>query len=548
MHTNIIIASFLISIFSSFGYKSINVLSSGESETNHSWIVTLADNQGEEEVSIYTDRLEFADITAVAEVIYKRKNIALLTLSGLKEKKYEVQFLNRMIQDGIILDYKENLEVKYRSTNPNDPQFINQWNMAKIDMPLAWDITTGGLTAAGDTIVIAILDSGFDVSHQDLKGNIWLNHEEIPNDGIDNDNNGYIDDYAGLNTKDNNDIHPISEHGNGVAGIIGGIGDNNTSIAGMNWNIKMMFISGITTEANIIECYAYVLDSRENYNFSGGEQGAFVVSTNLSAGIDFALAEDHPIWCRIYDDLGKVGVLNCGATANLDIDVDDRGDMPTTCKSDYLIAVTGTDQDDNRYFNAGYGLTSVDIAAPGSELLTTGVANGTQDFPGNSAATPHIAGMVGLIYANACEEYLELLKSNPETKLIELKQVILNSSDMAPDLDGITVSGRRLNAFGVLKGTAKLCGVGAGEEISIVKIQPNPSDGEIDIFFEVANNEPHELHIIDMMGRLVYREILERPLFSSKQVNFKTNGLSAGIYYATIRKDKEVASQKFLVL
>ena len=86
---------------------------------------------------------------------------------------------------------------------PNDSLFSQQWNMKKINAPSVWDATTGGLTACGDTIVVAVLDVGFDISHPDLKANIWRNRAEIPNNGIDDDKNGYVDDYGGFNIKTN---------------------------------------------------------------------------------------------------------------------------------------------------------------------------------------------------------------------------------------------------------------------------------------------------------------------------------------------------------
>src|SRR5690606_1454004 len=111
------------------------------------------------------------------------------------------------------------------------------------------------------------------------------NHGEIPGDGIDNDQNGYTDDYLGLNVQTDNDQHASDVHGTAVAGIIGAQGGNQKGVCGINWNVKLLLISGIERESDIIEGYQYATALRNTYRNSGGTQGAFVVATSLSAGI-----------------------------------------------------------------------------------------------------------------------------------------------------------------------------------------------------------------------------------------------------------------------
>ncbi|MBP8754784.1 MAG: S8 family serine peptidase, partial [Chitinophagales bacterium] len=214
-----------------------------------------------------------------------------------------------------------------RSTIPNDLSFPLQWNFyndgttggiadADIDADEAWDITTGGLTALGDSIVIAVIDDGFDINHLDL--NFWKNYNEIPSNGIDDDGNGYIDDFNGWNVLTETDVLDEYLHGTHVSGIAGAKGNNGFGVTGVNWDVKIMAVSiGLAVyESNALEAYAYVFDQRKLYDETNGEKGAFVVVTNSSFGIDYQLPEDYPIWCAMYDSLGRLGILNAAATIN----------------------------------------------------------------------------------------------------------------------------------------------------------------------------------------------------------------------------------------
>ena len=263
-----------------------------------------------------------------------------------------------------------------RSTTPNDVEFPNQWQYinteqsggsqgADIDVDLAWDVTTGGLTANGDTIVVAVLDDGIDLNHSDFENNLWVNHAEIPNNGIDDDENGYIDDYRGWNSNQDNDNIAGGGHGTPVAGIVGAKGNNGTGVAGVNWNVKVMVVKNDfnTSEAGVLAAYSYPLAMRQQYNESNGTRGAFVVSTNASWGVDFGRPEDAPIWCSYYDTLGTYGILNCGATINGNVNVDEEGDLPTACSSDFMISVTNMNHFDNKVQGAGYGLETIDLGA-----------------------------------------------------------------------------------------------------------------------------------------------------------------------------------------
>ncbi len=355
--------------------------------------------------------------------------------------------------------------ISYRNT-PNDPLFTSQWQYiginggtdgVDIDADLAWDVTTGGITVHGDTIVVCIIDGGIDLNHEDLSDNLWVNRFEIPNDGIDNDGNGYIDDVRGWDTADNSDDVNNGTHGTKVAGIVGAVGNNEIGVAGVNWDVKMMIVRGGGDEANALSAYAYPYVMRKMYNETNGAKGAFVVATNASWGVDKGKAEDAPLWCSFYDSLGMVGILNCGATVNQNFDVDVVGDLPTQCTSDYLIAVTNMNKSDNKVLDAGYGTTSIDIGAFGEGTFTVAPNNKYGTFGGTSGATPHVAGAIALLYAAPCVDFMDLVKAHPDSAALAMRSFILDGVDHNTSLEGITTTEGRLNVNNSMQLLLNVC-------------------------------------------------------------------------------------------
>ena len=345
---------------------------------------------------------------------------------------------------------------------PNDPEIGEQWHHvndgsnggtedADIDSDEAWELTTGGLTATGDTIVVCVIEGG-NFNHQDLAGNRWINHQEIPDNGIDDDDNGYIDDYEGWNVA-NDDDSGVDEggHGTSVMGMIGGVGDNNTGGAGANWDVKLMSVAGenIFDEASVVEAYTYPLVMRERYNETEGDSGAFVVATNASWGIDNGNPDDVPIWCAFYDTLGTRGILNCGATANNNVDIDEVGDIPTACPSPYMVSVTATDNQDVRTFSA-YGITQVDVGAPGDNIYTTQGNSGYGTTSGTSFASPLTAGVIGLLYSAPCESFIQQVKANPQAGADIVLEALYSGVDPIDNLSDEVVTGGRINAYNSL--------------------------------------------------------------------------------------------------
>lgn len=384
--------------------------------------------------------------------------------TAVNEKLACKLLLNQLKALPMVKMAQENHIISQRNTVPNDPNYVSQWQYnntgqnggtvgVDLDAELAWDVTTGGITPNGDTIVIAIIDAGFQLNHPDLADNLWLNSSEIPDNGVDDDNNGYVDDYYGWNPANNSDNIGVHSHGTAVAGIIGAKGNNGLGVAGVNWNVKMMLLSyGDGNEADVVASYLYILKARKLYNATNGAQGAYVVATNSSFGLDNTFASAAPIWCAMYDSLGVAGIISAGATTNSNKNVDVTGDVPTTCPSPYLIAVTNIKSNDEKEFQAGYGVEHIDIGAFGSGVYTTTSNSNYSAFGGTSGATPHVAGAVGLLYAAPSPILANLSYSDPAYATILVKQLLIEGSEDNTSLENITSSGKRLNLNGVLQG------------------------------------------------------------------------------------------------
>ncbi len=403
--------------------------------------------------------------------------------------------LNMVRYDEAVIAVQFNHYVTLRSILPNDPRFSEQWGLhntgqsggtpdADIDAPEAWDLTTGGATAQGDEIVIAVIDGGADLNHQDL--NFWKNIHEIPGNGIDDDNNGYIDDYDGWNAYNHTGNIPSSSHGTHVSGIAGAKGNNGLGVSGVNWNVKIMPIAGSSgTESIVVEAYGYALELRARYNETNGEYGAFVVVTNSSFGVDYGNPANFPIWCSMYDAMGAEGILSCAATINAHVNVDIVGDVPTGCPSDYLISVTNTTRTDQKNSNAGYGEISIDLGAPGTSILSTLPNNQYGNSSGTSMASPHVAGVVALMFAHANSQLIQEYKNDPAAVALLFKQWLLAGVDPIPALQGITVTGGRLNAHGALQS------IGSGVEFQFVnRIQGTTNYGSLVVDNDLNNPVP----------------------------------------------------------
>jgi len=428
----------------------------------------------------------------------------------LKDSRFtnkELTLINSLNSLSSVQAAQLNYLVKPRLT-PNDAQYSQQWALhntgqsagtvdADVDAPEAWDITTGGVTAAGDTIVVAVVDGGVQLTHPDLQANIWRNYAEIPGNSIDDDGNGYIDDVNGWNAYNNTGNLPVDQHGTHVAGIIGAKGNNAVGVSGINWNVKIMNIAGSSgNTATVITAYSYALQQRRIYNATSGEQGAFVVAVNSSFGVDLGLPASFPIWCAFYDTMGAAGILNVGATANANTNVDIQGDIPTACPSNHLVSVTNSTRNDTKNGGAAYGLTTIDLAAPGTSIYNTVTGSNYSNLTGTSMATPMVAGIIGLMYAYPCANIGSLMHQDPSAFALLVKEALLNGTDAKPAFATNTVSGGRANARGALDSLAVLCATPL--PLALTKFDAQRS--HCDIAFHWQLGEPAKIASFTLQG------------------------------------------------
>ncbi|MBB1291460.1 MULTISPECIES: S8 family serine peptidase [Pseudoalteromonas] len=360
-------------------------------------------------------------------------------LSG-RLAKFEVTGMStkqaiKLLQTHAAVEY---VEPDYRvsiATAPNDPDFSKLWGLhnegqsggtadADIDALEAWSITTGG-----KDVVVGVIDTGVDHSHSDLTANMWINPNEIAGDGIDNDGNGYIDDVHGINAITNvGDPMDDQGHGTHVSGTIGAAGNNNNGVVGVNHEAaivgcKFLDASGSGSTSDAIKCIDYMVSLKN--------AGVNVrVLNNSWGGGGFSQALADAITASEQAD-----ILFVAAAGNDAVDNDQNPHYPSNYEHESVLSVASTDRNDNMSDFSQWGLTSVDLGAPGSAILSTVPGNGYATYSGTSMATPHVAGVAALV-----------LSLNPDLSTSELKQLLMDSGDDNAQLAGKTVSGKRLNA------------------------------------------------------------------------------------------------------
>jgi hypothetical protein len=465
--------------------------------------------------------------------------------------RYDTAFMSGEVALALVRRHKAvlaaqfNRELQWRHS-PNDPEYDRQWSLPRIQAPQVWQYTTGGRTARGDEIVVAVLDGGFDLRHEDFRDNLWFNPGERPGDGIDNDGNGYIDDVNGWNFVENKPEHRVDQHGQSVAGIIGAKGNNGIGVTGLNWRVQIMPLS-VRFVDQIIAAYAYVIDQRSRYNKTDGRDGAFVVATNASFGIDRVFCEEEPVWGQMYDLLGAVGVLTGAGAANADWNVDEVGDMPTTCPSPYLISVLNTNGNDERHPSSAYGSRSIEMGAPGQNSYTTKPGDNYGLFNANSAAAPHLTGAIGLLYSLPCPAIAELSIRNPPQMAKLIREALLAGVDPQPSLREYTTTGGRLNIFRAMEQLQDFCGASSGP-LNIMRVYPNPAGQFTRVEYESPDFEPLVLRVFNSMGQFLYQETISPSRFGIKQhrLDIPPNW-TAGIYFVSLQHHDKWVTQRFVV-
>ncbi len=389
-------------------------------------------------------------------------NIGATTIKTIKSLNAEVWQVSFPINiDGTILndvielvDYLNGLNcVEYAQPNflyhldalPNDPNFNMQTHLqdgalGNINMTDAWDITTGDVNR-----VVGILDSGIDTDHIDLANNIWINTDEIPNDSLDNDGNGYTDDYLGWNFVDNTNIVEDSlRHGTFVAGIIGAVGNNGIGITGINWNIKMMALkcfddNGTGKTADIINALAYSID--KEVELTNNSWGGIECDSLLKSQITLAQDSGQLFVCSAGNQGNNVMLPGGPISTVQNNDIDDY--FPANFTLNNIFSVMSSNDGDFGVSN--YGATSVDIAAPGDNIFTTSINDSLAVVSGTSMATAQVTGIAALLWS-----------AEPNLTHLEVKDKIICRADAVDNLDGKCVANGRLDAANLLNLTSQI--------------------------------------------------------------------------------------------
>jgi len=331
---------------------------------------------------------------------------------------------------------------------PNDTQFGQQWSLrntgqtiyaagetypggtpgADISATAAWDIHTGGENA-----FVGIIDTGIDYTHPELVDNIWTNPGEIPNNGKDDDNNGYKDDVHGWDFC-NNDSNPMDDmgHGTHVSGTIAAMTNNNAGVAGICWSAQLVALKFLSAAG-----YGYISDAALALEYANAM--GIPITSNSWGGGGYSQAMLDAI-----NEAGAKGYLFIAAAGNNGQDADVFPMYPAAYTCENIISVAATGRYDDLRPWSNYGASSVDLAAPGSLILSTLPGNTYDYWSGTSMATPHVTGVAAL-----------LKNRNPNATGMSIKEAILNSVDPIDSMQGKCLSNGRLNALKALQsGTA----------------------------------------------------------------------------------------------
>ena len=326
---------------------------------------------------------------------------------------------------------------------PNDPKFGELYGLrntgqggatagADIHATAAWEVTTGS-----KAVVVGIIDTGVDYTHPDIAPNYWTNPGESGTDaegkdrrsnGIDDDRNGFVDDWRGWNFVDhNNNPMDDNEHGTHVAGTIGAKGNDGIGIVGVNWDVSIVGLkflgsggSGSLEDAVKAIEYATGLGVTLTSNSWGG--GGF--SETMKGAIEAA---------------GAKGILFVAAAGNESANNDTDPHFPASYSLPNVISVAATDDRDQLASFSCFGATTVHLGAPGVDIMSSFPGGKYGKLSGTSMATPHVSGAAALVKA-----------AFPNATFAEIKARLVNTADLVPALDGKTISGGRLNVANAL--------------------------------------------------------------------------------------------------
>lgn len=322
---------------------------------------------------------------------------------------------------------------------PNDPLFNEQWALnnlggdggkerADLDAIEAWKTTKGS-----EDVVVAVLDSGVDYTHEDLVSNMWIRPANVPE--YQDDELGTINDINGFNA-DDKQSDPMDDNGHGThcAGIIGAEGDNGIGISGINQHVKIMPLKflgrmGNGSTAAAIEAINYVVDRKQH------GVNVRIISASWGSNSNSKALEDA------IRAAGDAGILFIAAAGNDGSNNDRWPHYPSNYNLPNLISVAALDRTDSLASFSNFGTQSVQVAAPGKAILSTWLGGGYREASGTSMATPYVSGVAALVIA-----------SEPSISMTDLRRRILSTVDKLPTLDGKVASGGRVCAANALAG------------------------------------------------------------------------------------------------
>ncbi|MBI4041825.1 MAG: S8 family serine peptidase [Deltaproteobacteria bacterium] len=310
------------------------------------------------------------------------------------------------------------------SVKINDPYFNNSYGLYAIEAPKAWKSFTWG----SRNVMVAIIDSGIDYTHEDLASNMWKNPNEIEANGIDDDGNGYIDDQYGWNfLKDSADPMDDNFHGTHVAGIVGALADNGVGSLGVSPSVSLMACKftnekGEGTTNHAIRAITYAV--RNGAKILNNSWGGYGKSRPLMETIQMAANQ---------------GVLFVAAAGNDNADADVKPFYPASFTQENVISVAATDAWDEKASFSNFGKKSVHLAAPGVSIFSSIPKNRYDSFSGTSMAAPFVSGAAALIWA-----------AKPHLTMKQVKDLLLQTVDPIESMQGRTMTGGRLNIYNAL--------------------------------------------------------------------------------------------------
>lgn len=367
------------------------------------------------------------------------KNAVVLTLESGSDL---VRLANELFEVDVV-DYVEPNYAFESSATPNDPEYSIQWALSKISAPAAWNISTGS-----SGTIIGIIDTGIDWDHPDLSEHIWSNSDEIPDNGLDDDNNGYIDDIRGWDFQSVTygpegapgedvglpDNDPMDRHGHGshCAGISAAVTNNGTGIAGLAWNCTLMPLRFAYKRNDTGAGVGYDVDAVDAFQYAA-DNGAKVLNFSFTSyGMSSSFVD-------AVQDAYDLGVVIAVAAAN-----DNKDDPGAIGGLEETIAVANTNNSDQRNGTSNYG-SWIDVSAPGTNILSTVYDDQYATWSGTSMAAPYVAGLAALV-----------LSVNPSLTPGQVTDIIKNNADnidgQNPGFVGLLGTGR-INASAALQNT-----------------------------------------------------------------------------------------------